>query len=573
MSSRFFPHSQLKIRSGIPVVVVSGFHIQLLDASTGAVVSSTLNAPENVQETLKKSGPIRCVVLDNSNTHLATLADDKKLKVWKLDGLELLHERELPKRPTSAAFTSDGQSIVVADKFGDVFHYPLHPPPADSVAVPESAGSKLTSLHAAESDEPVQDSPEAAVVESSAESSSSKKRKSKKKKEKLIENPPAPRNSLASHVNTSNGTLVLGHTSLLTYFLLTPDSKYIITADRDEHIRVSWYPQGFCIESFCLGHTQFVSAIHLPSAHPHILISGGGDAELKVWDWLSGKHKFDISILEFVRPYIKVKVKPYKRTRYADGEEQNNEGDGIQVEDPASVNNEEQAVLAVQKITTLSESILFSVTGGTALFAVAYTDDVPSSPLIHVLDFGKPILDFTTSPDSLIWVNVDLNWSENGDVATSGNAVRVAKLDNNGQFVHVSSTSPLLDALNLKCLIQATDEDLSSLNFYSALTSLPKNTGEFDADEEDHGSAGAASYIGTGIPKHIKTNTRKQSQGPGGGKKEQGKLKTQKAVAEKKKKLGVDEDTPNSKRLKSEETNAQGVDTDLQMLDVSTVGT
>lgn len=103
---------------------------------TGTIVASTLNLPENVQESLKKSGPIRCAVLDKSNTYLATLADDKKLKVWKLDGLELLHERfvspfgrnsakmlyrELPKRPTSALFTVDGQTIVVADKFGDVF--------------------------------------------------------------------------------------------------------------------------------------------------------------------------------------------------------------------------------------------------------------------------------------------------------------------------------------------------------------------------------------------------------------------------------------------------------------------
>jgi hypothetical protein len=28
---------------------------------------------------------------------------------------------ELPKRPTAVRFTEDGQSLVVADKFGDVF--------------------------------------------------------------------------------------------------------------------------------------------------------------------------------------------------------------------------------------------------------------------------------------------------------------------------------------------------------------------------------------------------------------------------------------------------------------------
>jgi tRNA (guanine-N(7)-)-methyltransferase subunit TRM82 len=62
--------------------------------------------------------------------------------------------------------------------------------------------------------------------------------------------------SLASHENPSGGTLILGHTSLLTAFILTPDETHIITADRDEHIRASWFPQGHTIESFCLGHKK-----------------------------------------------------------------------------------------------------------------------------------------------------------------------------------------------------------------------------------------------------------------------------------------------------------------------------
>jgi tRNA (guanine-N(7)-)-methyltransferase subunit TRM82 len=62
--------------------------------------------------------------------------------------------------------------------------------------------------------------------------------------------------ALSSHDNPAGGHLILGHTSMLTTFTLTPDERYIITADRDEHIRVSWYPQGFNIERFCLGHQK-----------------------------------------------------------------------------------------------------------------------------------------------------------------------------------------------------------------------------------------------------------------------------------------------------------------------------
>ncbi|KAG2355138.1 hypothetical protein BDR07DRAFT_1427131, partial [Suillus spraguei] len=46
----------------------------------------------------------------------------------------------------------------------------------------------------------------------------------------------------------------------------------------DEHIRISWYPQGYTIESYCLGHQKYVSAIHIPSFSPGTLISGGGDS-------------------------------------------------------------------------------------------------------------------------------------------------------------------------------------------------------------------------------------------------------------------------------------------------------
>ena len=72
--------------------------------------------------------------------------------------------------------------------------------------------------------------------------------------------PPTEAEALAPHENPSGGTLVLGHTSLLTAFLLSPDEKHIITADRDEHIRASRFPQGYTIESFCLGHKRYITS-------------------------------------------------------------------------------------------------------------------------------------------------------------------------------------------------------------------------------------------------------------------------------------------------------------------------
>lgn len=85
------------------------------------------------------------------------------------------------------------------------------------------------------------------------------------------------------------GTLILGHLSMLLDVLITYDNKYIITADRDEKIRVSQFPNAYNIESYCLGHTKFVSNIsQLPQDH-NILISAGGDGAIKLWDYKNGR--------------------------------------------------------------------------------------------------------------------------------------------------------------------------------------------------------------------------------------------------------------------------------------------
>ena len=141
------------------------------------------------------------------------------------------------------------------------------------------------------------------------------------------------RGSLTSHENPSDGNLILGHTSLLTTFFLTQDGQFIISADRDEHIRISWYPQGYVIERFCLGHekcvlrrflsyvklmsARFVTALHSPSFAPSILLSGGGDTSIKIWNWLSGDCLGDILIGEAVTPFLLVKPPKGRRGWYA----------------------------------------------------------------------------------------------------------------------------------------------------------------------------------------------------------------------------------------------------------------
>jgi tRNA (guanine-N(7)-)-methyltransferase subunit TRM82 len=108
-------------------------------------------------------------------------------------------------------------------------------------------------------------------------------------------------------------TLLLGHVSMLTAICVgtitaevdgqARTREYIITADRDEHIRVSrGMPQAHVIEGFCLGHEDFVSRLCVaPGGRSEVLISGGGDDYLFVWDWVKGELLGKAGVLEHVQ--------------------------------------------------------------------------------------------------------------------------------------------------------------------------------------------------------------------------------------------------------------------------------
>lgn len=72
-----------------------------------------------------------------------------------------------------------------------------------------------------------------------------------------------------------------------------------------------------------------MSALHIPSFQQNVLVSGGGDPVLKVWDWMSGKLLVDIPVSSVVEPYIKVKA-PKRRRGWDDGDGDGDGGNGEQ---------------------------------------------------------------------------------------------------------------------------------------------------------------------------------------------------------------------------------------------------
>ncbi|KAF8477005.1 hypothetical protein BDZ91DRAFT_778193 [Kalaharituber pfeilii] len=224
------------------------------------------------------------------------LEEGKKVK--RDDELQLLSERHMPKRLCALRLLEnklnmteeeevdiDGVVIICADKFGDVYSLPLiytpgktptlapgTTPDSNIISQPKIAGGGIITTE--------------------------RNKKAAQKAAKIVS-----RDSIANLEAKElpfKHKLLLGHVSLLIDVLPVTlkmeldggkmlERTWILSADKDEHIRVSRYPHSYVIEGFCLGHTSYVAKLLVPSWDKRTLISGGGDEYLLRWNWLEGK--------------------------------------------------------------------------------------------------------------------------------------------------------------------------------------------------------------------------------------------------------------------------------------------
>lgn len=205
----------------------------------------------------------------------------------------------MPKRPCSLAITADQSTIVCADKFGDVYSLPLL-----------ISGHSTKDCRANETFKSTPPSPKPSTRFVPAANDltihtvrNRKALQNQMRTDQQVFKKPGPDFELK---------LLLGHVSMLTDVAVAEleGRSYIITSDRDEHIRISrGLPETHVIEGYCLGHKEFVSRLCLPFTRPNILISGGGDDEIYIWDWEHSKllHKvnlrFDVEkvMIEFMQ--------------------------------------------------------------------------------------------------------------------------------------------------------------------------------------------------------------------------------------------------------------------------------
>ena len=206
----------------------------------------------------------------------------------------------MPKRPCAIAFTSDDETILCADKFGDVYSLPLIPSEEMDLSQRQQAPAKTKPFKPSASHLTVHTKRNLAALELQLKQTSvpAKEKAGPKFEHKLL----------------------LGHVSMLTdlAFVSLPATVspsdhaccYLLTADRDEHIRVSrGPPQSYVIENYCLGHTAFISRLCIPQYAPGVLISGGGDDYLLVWKWLEGRVLQKVPLTDRVQGGAEVTVR------------------------------------------------------------------------------------------------------------------------------------------------------------------------------------------------------------------------------------------------------------------------
>lgn len=337
---------------------------------------------------------IRNLIVTKDGDKLISCADsDKSVLIFKIDltnksnCLELVKRQPFPKRPNAITISDDESTVIMADKFGDVYSIPV----------------------------------EGKVIENFNE-----------------ELDP-----------------ILGHVSMLTDVHFKTDAngkRYLITTDRDEHIKVSHFPQSFIVDKWLFGHKEFVSSICSPAWKSNFLFSAGGDDSVFLWDWESGKKLREFNYAESIKPYL-------NDNHLAPSRFQNEANDVIEY--------------AVTKIVAFSSSpyVAFFVEATKVLFILRVDIEKKGLTLAKTIDLPYNVISLESVQGDELVVSLDNRDSNNNDF------VKFIKYDSDKNDFSINETkSKAVDT----CLGQFSDSKnlvVESKDVYPlySITSLKKH--------------------------------------------------------------------------------------------------
>ncbi|PKI84071.1 tRNA (guanine-N(7)-)-methyltransferase non-catalytic subunit trm82 [Malassezia vespertilionis] len=443
-----------------------GALISALDARVDASVHVDPNSPEVAWA----AAPRLCAISKNEE-FIAVASDDKMLHVWRPDALEYGREvllQPLSKRASTMQWTicdlrsMPGQEVVVSDKFGDVWSFPI------------------------DNSEPCK---------------------------KYGPNPPHDPEQLGIRPR-------LGHVSMITSmaFLGNPEivPASIITGDRDEHIRISRWGAtraSNVVQQYLMGSKSFIGALAIVpriaaqsvslSVRRAILSSDGGTT-IRIWtDELYEFSLRNVANIDpaLIRPYVKLDADVERRREKAAGD---CAFKGVFFAEPSG----EEPPLVITRLVVVQSSNQFWVMvtweGATAFafipllaIAMAKESDMLKREDVHIYDVGSPILNtaIVSGSHTTVWIACDDREGfgqgpplrkygiEDGKYVPDSRSdpSPLAELTGKPSAIDPTLTAPAATNAKLTALPHvpralAPPETLSQLCLYSALVTHPKPT-------------------------------------------------------------------------------------------------
>ncbi|KAH8928955.1 hypothetical protein BT69DRAFT_1276740 [Atractiella rhizophila] len=445
-------HRIASTKSGDVTVQVLGRDIVVFSRHFESILAST----KGMEESHLHTGLIRQIYIhestDGGEIYLISTGDDKLLKVWELPKLKLKSSRPLLKRANAIAVTAEGENILIGDKFGDVYQMSMN---SEEMELNTSAMEGKRNLK-----EPI-----------------------------------------------------MGHVSMLTCIKvgILDGKQFIVTADRDEHVRVTEYPRAERIRGWGFGHTKFVSSVlPLPPStnqghdFPPLIISGGGDSFLLGFSptSLELQSKVDISLL---KGHMKVKDlrsgRRWKKRRRPNPKQPTEAEDGGDVEMKVAGEERDDSIpeLAVAKMVLLEPSdveeggiVLFSAGSSLLLFVPrslfhTTTTGTATASSMHVLDLAYPILDMAVMNGNQIQVLRDVSFASEGEELKDCPVVLVEAINSQLQIASINaeqSSRHAVHFLSLSASESAKDIVPTQADLYWELTVYSKRALEEAAKED-----------------------------------------------------------------------------------------
>lgn len=257
---------------------------------------------------------------------------------------------------------------------------------------------------------------------------------------------------------------------------------------------------------------RFVSAIHIPSTRPNLLLSGGGQPTLQVFDWTTGSLLGRIDILSAVSPYRAVRppTRKIKGKRKAVGSDS-----GITPsDDPATAGwftapeghmypiGQGIAITQIGSMEVDGKTIaLFYSRGSSALHAFTLSEDGTAGE-VKTVSFAHPVLGFAQVGDKIL-VTLDNTHAAIGPATTSTSPVALVSVAADGSLT--PSNSPITSALSASLStpeLQIPESEAGKLNLYGDLQILPRWPG-FEEDEAQAGDSSLPANVDELAPKRL----------------------------------------------------------------------